>query len=73
MATITITIQDSVLNRVLDAFATYFNYNVVTDGTKAAFAKKQLIIWATNIVKSTERNTAANTASASVDTDIIIT
>lgn len=39
MATVSITIPDPVLTRVLDAFAAAYGYNPATDGTKAAFAK----------------------------------
>lgn len=77
MADITITIPNAVLSRVLDAVSVRFGYNAATDGTKAAFAKKQLIIWVKDIVRSHEGSAAGaaaqQAASESVDADITIT
>lgn len=77
MASITITIPDAVLNRVLDAIAATRSYNPGTDGTKAQFAKAQLVAWIKGIVVDYEGNNAANTANASArttaQTDIAIT
>lgn len=77
MASITLTIPDAVLPRVLDAMAATRNYNPATDGTKAQFAKAQLVAWLKSVVVDYEGNAAANTAATSArntaTTDIAIT
>lgn len=54
MAQITIDIPAGVTNRVLDAFASEYRYNVDTDGTKASFAKKQIIEFIKRTVRDSE-------------------
>lgn len=73
MASITITIPDAVVSRVLDAFATFYNHNPAVDGTKAAFAKAQIGKYAKGIVKDVEGRAADAASRASVETDIAIT
>jgi hypothetical protein len=77
MATITITVPDAVVNRVLDAFAGTYQYNAATDGTKAAFAKKQLGLIAKRTTREWEAsqasNSAYNAAFVAAETDIVIT
>lgn len=66
MATITITIPDAAINRVQDAFATHFRYDLNGGGlTKAQFAKAQLIAWVKRIVAGVEGGAADDTARAS--------
>ncbi len=62
MATVSVTIPDPVLARVLDAFATAYGYNPATDGTKAAFAKRQVARFVMETVRAHEATTAANAA-----------
>lgn len=62
MASISITVPDAQVNRVLDAFAGTFDYNADTDGTKAQFARAQVAKFAKDIVKSYEAHIAAETA-----------
>lgn len=77
MASITITIPDPVLTRVLDAIASVGGYNSARDGTKAQFAKAYLVSYLKGIVIDYEGNVAAKTASDSARTtansDIAIT
>ena len=77
MADITITIPDAVALRVLDAFAFYFGYNPLTDGTKLQFAKARVMRFIKDVVLAYERKTAvesaATSATASVEADIILT
>lgn len=68
MASITITIPDNVLTRVLDAIAARNGYNSATDGTKAAFAKAIVIKWVRREVIDYEANSAGQTASTSTRT-----
>jgi hypothetical protein len=76
VASITITIPDPVLNRVLDAIAAVNGYNAATDGTKAAFAKAHVIKHIKEQVALSEtlaaRATADATVAASVSTDIAL-
>ena len=78
MATISITIPAGVLNRVLDAVAAECGWvNEEISGTKAVFAKAQVIKWVKGLVKNYESRTASNAARASaieaVDDEVNIT
>lgn len=70
MAVITITIPDAYISRGLDAIAATYNYNAATDGTKAAFAKKQVGIWFKSVLADYEVGVAARAAAATVRTEI---
>jgi len=82
MAQITITIPPAVTNRVIDGFAKRYNYSpTLEDGsanpeTKTQFAKRKLMEYIKQAVREAEiqdaTNTAATSAAASVDTDIIL-
>ncbi len=76
MATININIPDAVLPRVLDAFATAYNYNAEKDGARAAFVKAQIARFVTEVVRANEAevavNSARNAASAKSNTEIVI-
>jgi hypothetical protein len=54
LASINLTVDDTVAARVLDAFAQVYNYNPDTDGTKAAFAKRKVIAYVLGIVQRAE-------------------
>lgn len=58
MASITISVPDAQVQRVLDAFCNTFGYNPDTDGTKAAFAKKQIALYAREVTLAYEANLA---------------
>ena len=83
MAQITITIPDTILTRVLNGFAKRYNYSPVLDDgssnpeTKTQFAKRKVIEFIKQAVKDAEiqdaSNTAATTAAASAETDIVLT
>jgi len=62
MATFTINIPDAVLARVLDAFVAAYGYDPVSDGNKAAFAKRQIARFVAETVRAHEAAAAANTA-----------
>lgn len=81
MATIpSITIPDTQIQRVIDAFAAEFGYqSTITnaDGTtspnpvtKAQFAKQQLIAYIKQITRNYEANQAAATARQSKETEV---
>ena len=70
MAQIIIDIPNPVVTRVLDAIASEYNYNAGTDGTKAAFAKKQVIEFLKRTVKGSEGSVAVKTAADNVSTDV---
>lgn len=70
MANLTITIPDAVLPRVLDAIASSRGYNPATDGTKAQFAKAQIIGLLKDIVSSAEAAAAEKSARATANNDI---
>lgn len=82
MAQITINIPDAIQERVLNGFAKHYNYSPTLENgdpnpeTKAQFAKRKLIEFIKLAVKDAEvqdaRNTAATTASQSVEIDISI-
>jgi hypothetical protein len=76
MANITITIPDAVVNRVLDAVASRYNWTADL-GTKAQFAKAVLIRLLKDSVKQYESNAviqqAQTTLNQQIDTDIVIT
>lgn len=66
MATVSVTIPDAVLSRVLDSFATAYGWTA-DDGTKAAFAKKCVARYVMEVARSQEvltASTAARTAAA---------
>ena len=77
MAQIILDIPAGVTTRVLDAIATNNGYNAGRDGTKAQFAKAQLVKWMKAQVAQCEGKAAAvaaeTTANLSVETDIAIT
>jgi hypothetical protein len=64
MATITLTIPDSIVADFRDAICERYGYNPETDGTKAAFAKLQIIKWCRREYAEHKANTAAAVASA---------
>lgn len=66
MAQLTITIPDADLNRILDAFANQFNYNSATDGTKAQFARTQVI----RFIRTTVKDSEGKAAKAAVDSGV---
>ena len=80
MAQITINIPDAIASRVINGFAKRYHYSpTLEDGTpnpetKAQFAKRKVIEFIKQAVREAEieaaRNVAAETAGASVDTDI---
>lgn len=74
MATVTITIPDPVLDRVLDAFAATYNWD--GQGTKAAFARQKVAEYVKQVVKGYEAqrdSEAARTAAASkADSEVTI-
>lgn len=77
MASITITIPDAVVTRVLDAMATRYGWSSDSGLTKAQFAKKVIIDLLKDAVKLHEGNLASQQAmevsNALVDTDIQLT
>lgn len=83
MASITITIPDQIAQRVLNGFCTHYGYLATLDNgdpnpeTKLQFAKRKLIEYIKAGVEVTEvqaaRNSAATTAKASIDLDIVLT
>lgn len=80
MASITITIPDSIAQRTLNGFCTHYGYQATLENgtpnpqTKLQFSKAKLIEIIREAVRATEiqvaSNQAAATASASVDSDI---
>lgn len=62
MATISITVPDAVVARVLDAIAAQYGYDATRDGTKAQFAKAILARFMKEVVVAYEA-TAAGEAS----------
>jgi len=77
MASMTITIPDGILSRVLDGIANQFHYDALADGTKAAFAKQQVIAFILNTVRNAEVQAAASsagvTAASNVNSQVTIT
>ena len=68
MATITLNIPDAVAPRVMDAYATLWNYEEFGAGqTKAQFAKAKIIEQIKNTVGQAERKAAAEEIDASID------
>lgn len=69
MAQIVIDIPDDQVQRVLDAFTgTYGWQGQAVDGTKAAFAKKQVALWIKRVVRQYEvRKQELNLAAQVVD------
>lgn len=82
MAQINLNIPDPILPRVLNAFAKQYKYSpTLEDGspnpeTKQQHAKRRIVEFIKRTVREAEvedaKNTAAASASASVDTDIIL-
>jgi hypothetical protein len=72
MATITITIPDAIVNRVLDGMVPVIPLNAQGQpvGTKAQVAKTMLIDYMKTTVRNTEADAARAVAQADVDTDI---
>lgn len=66
MASITINIPDAAVTRVLDAFASAYNWDGT--GTKAAFAKKQVAQYIKEIVTSEERKAVIEAARSTAET-----
>jgi hypothetical protein len=62
MATISITVPDPVVQRVLDAVAATYGYDPDTDGTKAQFARAQVAAVVKNVVVSYEAQQAGESA-----------
>ncbi len=77
MATVSVNIPDGVLPRVLDAFTAAYSYDADKDGTKAAFAQKQVANFIMETVRSNEATKAANKAlkdaATKANTEIVIT
>lgn len=77
MATITLTIPDAVVARVLDAVAAGYGYSAATHGTKAQFARQYLRDHLKQIVISYEAGLAATQAAqeqrAATESEINIT
>lgn len=61
MASISISIPDTVVARVLDAFAEVYGYTA-TDGTKAQFARSKLVEYVRGVVRSYEVQQASEAA-----------
>jgi len=70
MASMTITIPDGTLSRVLDGMANQFHYDALADGTKAAFAKQQVITFIINTVRNAEVQSAASVAGATAANNV---
>jgi hypothetical protein len=76
MATFTITIDNAILQRALDAFATRYNYQAkLEDGgdnpeTKAAFAKRMVRQYVQDVIKNTESPQAIQEAVAAKNAEI---
>lgn len=64
------------MSRVVDAIASEYHYDASKDGTKAQFAKAQVIAFLKRTVKDAEKSAAFRTAGTdvedSVETDIAI-
>jgi len=77
MATVSITIPDAVVDRVLAAVCSQLHYIPDIHGTRVQFAKAQLAKWIKDIVKAYESAAAASAAgqaaAQSVEEQIIIT
>jgi len=82
MTQITITIPDNITNRVINGFAKRYNYSPTLDNgdpnpeTKVQFAKRMLIAYIKQAVTEAEvqdaSNTAATSASQSVENEIVL-
>lgn len=70
MAIIQIDIPAGVTNRILDAIALEYRYNANVDGTKFAFAKKQIIEFLKRTVKESEGSSQSRTVIQSVYSDV---
>lgn len=77
MATVSITIPDDQVKRVVDAFVSVFDYNVSRDGSKNAFVKAKVVYFIKEVVKQYEAQAAAEAARlaavAKAETDIKLT
>lgn len=82
MTTLTITIPNAITNRVIDGFAKRYNYSPLLENgdpnpeTKAQFAKRKVVEFIKQAVREAEiqdaANTAATSAGASADTEIVL-
>jgi hypothetical protein len=70
MANLTLTIPDNVVNRVFDALASEYHYNAITDGTKAAFAKKVVTDFLKRTVRESETSAAQKNSITTITSDI---
>lgn len=70
MATITLTIPDAIVPRVLEAFALEYSYNPETDGTKAQFTKVKIVEFLKRTVREAEGALAIKAAKLSSDNDV---
>lgn len=70
MADVTITIPNGVLARVLDAIAAEYNYDATQDGTKAQFAKAQIIAFVKRTIKAAEGSAEADFARRTKEQEI---
>lgn len=79
MAQIVIDIPAGQTTRVIDGVASYWNYQTTLEGgganpeTKAAFAKRMVILEIKKWVRASEQATAAVTAAASVESGVTLT
>jgi hypothetical protein len=76
MASISITIPDAVLSRVLDAFAARYGWESAGGQTKAQFAKSRVIEFIRDVVRAHEATAVAEAARvaavAAVNADIVL-
>lgn len=70
MPTLSVDIPAGMTNRVLDAISAEYNYNPLTDGTKAAFAKKQVIEFLKRTVKASEKSASFKSTAQTIETDV---
>lgn len=70
MASITLTIPDPLVTRVIDAIASEYGYDPAKDGAKAQFAKIQLINFIKRTVRNYESSIAVKNAFQGVDDDV---
>lgn len=62
MASISVTVPDAIVTRVLDAICDTYDYRGPIDGTKAQFAKKQVAEHIRRLVTSYEARQASEAA-----------
>lgn len=68
MATISITIPDSAINDVKDAFAALYGWTAESGLTKAQFAKKKVADYTKDVLKEYKAQQAADGAKQTIDT-----